>query len=37
MKVIFSLIGIASTVLASPVEAKTRYESFEARNSVFEG
>jgi hypothetical protein len=37
MKVQFYCIGAAVAMAASPAGAKTRYESYEARNSVVEG
>lgn len=37
MKALFCSLGIAAALAAHPLAAKTRYESYEARNSVVEG
>ena len=37
MKALFYCLGIAAVMSAHPLAAKTRYESYEARNSVVEG
>lgn len=37
MKALFYCLGLAAALAAHPLAAKTRYESYEARNSVVEG
>lgn len=37
MKALFYCLGIAAAMAAHPLSAKTRYEAYEARNSVIEG
>lgn len=37
MKVVFYSIGMAIAIASHPAEGKTRYEPYEARNSVVEG
>ena len=37
MKALFYCMGVAAAITACPVEGKTRYEPYEARNSVVEG
>ncbi|WP_375178093.1 hypothetical protein [Sphingobium yanoikuyae] len=37
MKILFCSLGIAATLTAHPLAAKTRYEPYEARNSLNEG